>query len=240
LEAIAADALGVTEAGKTSAWRLLEDLDVEQGIKLRVLQMACESLIKLRKGQPAVDWCSKALALDENDLNTLCNRADAYILQEDYDAAMRDYNKASENGGERNQRVQEGLHKVQRLQRMASRKDYYKILGVSRDATDREIKKAYRKLATKFHPDKYQGDKAEGEKKMAEINQAYEVLSSADLRQRFDNGDDPNDPTGGHGDGGHGHGHGHPFGGGMPFFFQGGGSPFGGGGGGGGFEFRFQ
>lgn len=132
------------------------------------------------------------------------------------------------------------MNKVQRLQRMASRKDYYKILGVPRDASDKEIKRAYRKMAIEFHPDKWQGDKAEGEKKMAEINQAYEVLSNSELRQRFDNGDDPNDPTGGQGHYGGGGFQGHPFGGGgMPFFFQSGG---GGGGHGGGqhFQFHFQ
>jgi molecular chaperone DnaJ len=65
------------------------------------------------------------------------------------------------------------------------RKDYYQILGVSRTATDEEIKKAYRKLALTHHPDRNQGDK-EAEEKFKEINEAYEVLGDGEKRQHFD------------------------------------------------------
>lgn len=61
-------------------------------------------------------------------------------------------------------------------------KDYYDILGVSRNASDDEIKKAYRKLAHKYHPDKSGGD----EKKFKEINEAYQVLSDKAKRQQYD------------------------------------------------------
>ena len=64
-------------------------------------------------------------------------------------------------------------------------KDYYKTLGVSRDASEDEIKKAFRKLARKYHPDVTGGDK-EAEEKFKRINEAYEVLSNPDLRQQFD------------------------------------------------------
>ena len=64
-------------------------------------------------------------------------------------------------------------------------KDFYEILGVSRNATDEEIKKAYRKLALTHHPDRNQGN-SEAEEKFKEINQAYEVLSDADKRASFD------------------------------------------------------
>ena len=63
--------------------------------------------------------------------------------------------------------------------------DYYEILEVSRDATGTEIKKAYRKLAIKYHPDKNPGDK-EAEEKFKLINEAYEVLSKEDKRQIYD------------------------------------------------------
>jgi curved DNA-binding protein len=64
-------------------------------------------------------------------------------------------------------------------------KDYYKILGVEKSATAEEIKKAYRKLAIKFHPDTHQGDKA-SEDKFKNINEAYEVLGDADKRKKYD------------------------------------------------------
>lgn len=63
--------------------------------------------------------------------------------------------------------------------------DYYKLLGISRDASTDEIKKAYRKLAVKYHPDKNPGNK-EAEEKFKEISHAYEVLSNPEKRQRYD------------------------------------------------------
>ncbi|MCK5850904.1 MAG: molecular chaperone DnaJ [Kiritimatiellae bacterium] len=68
---------------------------------------------------------------------------------------------------------------------MADKKDYYELLGVNRQATDGEIKKAYRKRAMKYHPDKNSGDKV-AEAKFKEISEAYEVLSDAGKRQQYD------------------------------------------------------
>lgn len=64
-------------------------------------------------------------------------------------------------------------------------KDYYKTLGVERSASDQEIKKSYRKLAMKFHPDKNPGD-TKAEDKFKEINEAYQVLSDPQKRSRYD------------------------------------------------------
>lgn len=64
-------------------------------------------------------------------------------------------------------------------------KDYYKILGISRNASQDEIKRAYRKLAVKYHPDKTKGDK-EAENKFKEIAEAYEVLKDPEKRKKYD------------------------------------------------------
>lgn len=64
-------------------------------------------------------------------------------------------------------------------------KDYYKVLGVGRSATQDDIKKAFRKLAVKYHPDKNPGDKA-AEEKFKEITEAYEVLGKEDSRKKYD------------------------------------------------------
>ena len=85
---------------------------------------------------------------------------------------------------------------------MATKRDYYEILGVPKNASDEEIKKAYRKLAMKFHPDRNEGDK-NAEAKFKEAKEAYEMLSNAEKRGAYDQfghaGVDPNMRGGGPG-----------------------------------------
>ena len=88
---------------------------------------------------------------------------------------------------------------------MADKRDYYEVMGVPKNAPEDEIKKAYRKLAKKYHPDLNPGDK-EAEQKFKEVNEAYEVLSDKDKRARYDQfgfaGVDPNFGGGAGGAGG--------------------------------------
>lgn len=90
---------------------------------------------------------------------------------------------------------------------MAEKRDYYEVLGINKGASEDEIKKAFRKLAKKYHPDVNQGNK-EAEAKFKEINEAYEVLSDKDKKARYDQfghaGVDPNGFGGGAGAGGFG------------------------------------
>ena len=64
--------------------------------------------------------------------------------------------------------------------------DYYEVLGVSRGATDTQIKAAYKKLAIKYHPDKNPGDTAAAESNFKKVSEAYEVLSSKEKRATYD------------------------------------------------------
>ena len=69
---------------------------------------------------------------------------------------------------------------------MAQKRDYYEVLGVNKNATDEELKKAFRKLAKKYHPDANLDNKEEAEKNFKEVNEAYEVLSDKQKRQMYD------------------------------------------------------
>lgn len=160
------------------------------------------------------------------------HRGKTLLKQEDFEAAIRELEKAAEvRPDKRDTKVNPILNKAQVALKRSKTKDYYKVLGVANDADERQIKAAYRKASKQYHPDKAakQGiSKEDAEKKMASINEAYEVISNPELRARFDRGDDPNSqeresPF-----------QGNPFGGGHPFVFQ----P-GGGRGGANFKFNF-
>ena len=86
---------------------------------------------------------------------------------------------------------------------MAAKRDYYEVLGVSKTASADEIKKAYRQLAKKLHPDVNPGDK-EAEAKFKEVNEAYEVLSDDQKRARYDQFGHEDPTMGGGGYGGFG------------------------------------
>jgi len=173
--------------------------------------------------------CTEALKILEEP-RIFCDRADAYLNDELYDEAVTDFRKALDLD-ENFQRAKDGLETAQKRQKQASKRDYYKILGLKRNCNKRDVAKAYRKLAQKWHPDNFQDEdeKKKAEKKFMDIAAAKEVLSDEEKRQKFDHGEDPLDPE----DQQRAN---NPFhGGGQHFHFQGG-SPFGGGG----QQFRFH
>lgn len=205
---------------------------------------------KLNKLDDCISDCTKAIELDESYIKAYARRAKSYMDQEDYEAAVIDYEKLFklEKTKEHSQLLKDAKLELKK----SKRKDYYKILGVSKTANDDEIKKAYRKSALAHHPDRFpnatEDEKKEEEKKFKEVGEAYGVLSDAKKRSRFDNGQDLDDMGSGMGGGG---GDIDPTlifqaffgGGGSPFMFQQGGggqrSSRQSGGGGGGFNFNF-
>jgi DnaJ family protein C protein 7 len=121
---------------------------------------------------------------------------------EKFEEAKQDFNQAHQldpNLGARSK-----IQEAEKQAKMAARKDYYKILEIEKTAGDDEIKKAYKKQALKWHPDKNGGDeetRLAAEVKFKDINEAYSVLSDPKKKQRYDSGADLED-MGGFGDGG--------------------------------------
>ncbi|PGH31109.1 hypothetical protein GX50_06129 [[Emmonsia] crescens] len=185
-----------------------------------LVEKTCETYRQMKMKKKAQSYCTEALKLNPHSLPGLLSKAEAQIDADDFEAAIQTLKFAREHH-DNSQDIQSLHQKAHTLLKRSKQKDYYKVLGVDRDADDRTIKRAYRKMTKQFHPDKSMSQgvpKEDAEKKMATVNEAYEVLSNPELRARFDRGDDPNNPEG----------QGNPFqgspfghhGGGQQFFFQ--------------------
>ncbi|XP_012680570.1 dnaJ homolog subfamily C member 3a [Clupea harengus] len=196
---------------------------------LQAKERICHCLSKDQQGGLAIPVCSEVLESEPDNVNVLKDRAEAYLQEEQYEEAIKDFESAREHS-EADRQIKEGLERAQRLLKQSQKRDYYKILGVKRTAQKKEIIKAYRKLAQKWHPDNFQDaeDKKKAEKKFIDIAQAKEVLTDPEMRSKFDQGEDPMDPEsqqGGHHHqnfhGGHNHFQGfNPFGSGFNFKFS--------------------
>ena len=110
-------------------------------------------------------------------------------------------NIAQENN-QNHPEASEKLQKAETALKQSKEKNYYKILGVPRTAEPSQIKKAYREMALKWHPDKNADNKDEAEKMFMDIGEAYEVLSDEEKRGRYDRGEDVFPNQGGGGGGG--------------------------------------
>eukprot|EP00538_Stauroneis_constricta_P002216 CAMPEP_0119550058 /NCGR_PEP_ID=MMETSP1352-20130426/3662_1 /TAXON_ID=265584 /ORGANISM="Stauroneis constricta, Strain CCMP1120" /LENGTH=502 /DNA_ID=CAMNT_0007595805 /DNA_START=138 /DNA_END=1646 /DNA_ORIENTATION=+ len=129
--------------------------------------------------------------------------ADALTAAEKFDEAVHTCQRALEVATDSDKEA--AKRKVQEAQvalKQSKEKNYYKILGVARTVTAKEIKKSYRELALKWHPDKNADNKEEAEKMFQDIGEAYEVLSDKELRAKYDRGEEVFDNQGGGGHGG--------------------------------------
>ena len=186
---------------------------------------------KLGEHDNAIKEAEK-LVKDQDSLEHMWALGDALTAAERFEEALRAFQNAAEEAeGELAQQARKKVKEAEVALKQSKEKNYYKILGVSRTATSKEIKKAYRELALKWHPDKNADNKEEAEKKFQDIGEAYEVLSNDELKAKYDSGEDPWGQQGGGGGQGH---HFNP----HQFFHQNfGGGGFGGGGGGRRFHF---
>jgi len=195
------------------------------GFKQPVLKWLCTKQAKRKEEVEAERLCGEASKLDSaNADHYAVVIGEMYLVQGRYEEAIDKFRQAK-NMNPRNKDVAGLLQEAEKVKREKMRTKYYDILGVQKDSTAEEIKKAHSRLVRKYHPDKHPEDEAKkaAEKKMHDINAAYDVLSDKKKRQQYDAGFDPNDPQAG-----------------AQGFHPGGGHGFGGGFGGGGFHFNMD
>ncbi|KAL8768789.1 MAG: hypothetical protein Q9209_005078 [Squamulea sp. 1 TL-2023] len=164
-----------------------------KGINSKLYQNRAMASIKLKDYKSAISDCDRAITLDPTYLKARKTRARALGESGNWDEAVREL-KAIAESNPSEPGIQKEVHNAELELKKSKRKDYYKLLGVEKDASDNEIKKAYRKLAIVHHPDKNPDDESAAEK-FKEIGEAYECLSDPQKRARYDSGEDLIDPS---------------------------------------------
>merc|ERR1712111_231688 len=166
-------------AFKSSQWSKAHEL-YTQALQIDPCNKATVAA-KLKKFTESVNDCDEALKLDEGYLKALVRRGRSYMEMEKYEEAVRDFEQVH--------KMERGNHEYRNLLATAKvelkkskRKDYYKILGIDRNANYEEIKKAYRKRALVHHPDRHSGaseeEKKENSKKWEKPMESYQTRKS--------------------------------------------------------------
>lgn len=147
-----------------------------KGTNSKLLQNRAMCRIKLKEYEQAIADCESAIKLDSRYVKAHKTLANALGLAGQWEDSVREW-KAVHDLDPEDRSVQKEIRNAELELKKSQRKDYYKILGVEKDADDGAIKKAYRKLAIVHHPDKNQGDK-EAEERFKDISEAYDTLSN--------------------------------------------------------------
>ncbi|XP_011207896.1 dnaJ homolog subfamily C member 7 isoform X2 [Bactrocera dorsalis] len=147
---------------------------------------------KIGSLRDAIADCTRVLEINSQYLKALLLRARCYNDLEKFDECVNDYEAALQL--QKTPEIKKLLRDAKLALKKSKRKDYYKILGISRNATEDEIKKAYRKKALIHHPDRHANSSAEERKeeelKFKEIGEAYAILSDQRKKVRYDSGQD--------------------------------------------------
>jgi DnaJ family protein C protein 7 len=154
--------------------------------------------IKLTKYQEAIEDLDKSVELNADYAKAYFRRGEVRILMEEFEEAVRDFKKVHQIDPQY-AGIREKIHATEKAAKKAARKDYYKIIGVDKNATEDEIKKAYKKGALKWHPDKNAESEESiklAEKNFKELSEAYSVLHDPKKRQQYDSGMDLNEMGG--------------------------------------------
>lgn len=147
---------------------------------------------KLGNIREGVVDCTEALKINGQYVKALLKRAKCNYVLENFDECVKDYESAFTM--EKSMEIKNALRDAKLQLKKSKRKDYYKILGITKGASDDEIKKAYRKRALVHHPDRHSSssddEKKVQEMKFKEVGEAYSVLSDPVKKSRYDSGED--------------------------------------------------
>ncbi|KAG7378916.1 hypothetical protein PHYPSEUDO_009313 [Phytophthora pseudosyringae] len=153
----------------------------------------CTSELHLKHFAEARDACEKVVSIDDGYALAFAKLSEAQIGLELFEDAVRSAKRASELDNS-NAQFKEKVAQAEAALKQSKTKNYYKILGVTRNSEAKEIKKAYRKQALEWHPDKHidkvEAEREEVEKRFHDIAEAYEILSNEETRAMYDRGED--------------------------------------------------
>ncbi|KAJ4416126.1 hypothetical protein N0V85_002419 [Neurospora sp. IMI 360204] len=171
----------------------LEIDPANKGTNSKILQNRALCYTKLKQFDEAIADCERAISLDPSYLKARKSKANALGLAERWEECVKEW-KALQELEPEDRTIAQEVKRAELELKKSQRKDYYKILGIDKNADETQIKKAYRKLAIVHHPDKNPGD-ASAEAKFKDVGEAYETLSDPQKRARYDSGDDLVDPS---------------------------------------------
>ncbi|XP_037957972.1 dnaJ homolog subfamily C member 7 isoform X2 [Teleopsis dalmanni] len=168
----------------------IDELNKEINSKLYYNRALVNS--KIGSLRDAIADCTRVLEINGHYLKALLLRARCYNDLEKYEECVADYESALNM--QKTSEIKKLLRDAKTALKRSKRKDYYKILGITRSSTDDEIKKAYRKKAMVHHPDRHANSSPEERKaeeiKFKEVGEAYAILSDQYKKSRYDNGQD--------------------------------------------------
>lgn len=138
----------------------------------------------------ALEDCNRSLTLNPNYTRAYLRRANVQMELESFEEALQDYNRVKDLDP-RTPNIDANIAFAKEKASQAGKKDYYKILGVEKQATEEQLKRAYRQMALRWHPDKNAETPekhSQSEKLFKDVSEAYAVLSDPQQRQRYDAG----------------------------------------------------
>jgi len=152
------------------------------------LGMAYKGLRQFAEAKASIE---EVFRRNPNNWNARRVLGEIQMDNEEFEEAVNTLRQAAEMS-EGDQVTHQALHKAEVALKQSKQKDYYKILGVARNADTKVIKKAYREKALEWHPDKHQGEeeKEKAEKQFTLVAEAHEVLSDAEKRGKYDRGEE--------------------------------------------------